>query len=180
MGHLFKTSEKSDSKKSWTPFVLSLAIAYIFFHLLENGKSINMAPSFFGFLLCGVLWGFSLIIPGVSSSSILIYLGLYEPMTSGIGNLDLNVLIPMGIGIITIALLFARIVNMLYKKHYAITSRIVLGFVLASSLKIIPSNFTSTTNLIISIGCFIIGFVIARLMDIVSNKQNDLSAREGN
>lgn len=177
---LFKTSEKSDSKKSWTPFVLSLAIAYIFFHLLENGKSINMAPSFFGFLLCGVLWGFSLIIPGVSSSSILIYLGLYEPMTSGIGNLDLNVLIPMGIGIVTIALLFARIVNMLYKKHYAITSRIVLGFVVASSLKIIPSNFTSTTNLIISIGCFIIGFVIARLMDIVSNKQNDLSAREGN
>ena len=33
---LFKTSEKSDSGKSWTPFIISLALAYLRFHLLEN------------------------------------------------------------------------------------------------------------------------------------------------
>ena len=167
---LFKTSEKSDPGKSWTPFIISLSLAYLFFHLLENGISTVIAPSFFGFLLCGVLWGFSLIVPGLSSSSILICLGLYEPMTAGLGALDFAVIIPMLIGIITITLLFARFVNMLYKRHYAVTSRIVLGFVIASSLKTVPSAFENLTILIVSVLCFVAGFIVARAMDLASSR----------
>ena len=167
---LFKTSEKSDPSKSWTPFIISLSLAYLFFHLLENGISTVIAPSFFGFLLCGVLWGFSLIVPGLSSSSILICLGLYEPMTAGLGALDFAVIIPMLIGIITITLLFARFVNMLYKRHYAVTSRIVLGFVIASSLKTVPSAFENLTILIVSVLCFVAGFIVARAMDLASSR----------
>ena len=168
---LFKTSEKSDHNKSWTPFVISLSVAYIFFHLLERGQSITLAPNFWGFLLCGILWGVSLIVPGFSSSSILIYLGLYEPMTSGIAALQMNVLIPMGIGIVAIALLLARLVNMLYKNHYATTSRIVLGFVVASSLTVLPTSFKSAADLVISIVCFAIGFAVARIMDVEGQKR---------
>ena len=73
---LFKVSEKSDSQKSWTPFVLSLTIAYLFFHILETGGGKTLQPSVMSFLLCGFLWGLSLIIPGLSSSSLLIYLGI--------------------------------------------------------------------------------------------------------
>lgn len=167
---LFKTSEKSDPGKSWTPFILSLSLAYLFFHLLENGISTVIAPSFFGFLLCGVLWGFSLIVPGLSSSSILICLGLYEPMTAGLGALDFAVIIPMLIGIITITLLFARFVNMLYKRHYAVTSRIILGFVIASSLKTVPSYFENLNVLIASVVCFAVGFIVARAMDLASSR----------
>lgn len=168
---LFKTSEKSDPEKSWTPFVLSLSLAYLFFYLLENGVSRVIAPSFWGFLLCGLLWGLSLIIPGLSSSSILIYLGLYEPMTAGIAALDPGVLLPMVLGIVTTALLFARLVNLLYKRHYAHTSRIVLGFVIASSLKIIPSTFGGTGMMLLSLACFVVGFAVARGMDAAGNKQ---------
>lgn len=167
---LFKISEKSDPKKSWTPFVISLSVAYLFFHLLERGQSITLAPNFWGFSLCGILWGVSLIVPGFSSSSILIYLGLYEPMTSGIDALDMAVLVPMGLGIVVIALLLARLVNMLYKNYYAITSRVVLGFVIASSLKVVPSSFKGATDLIISLICFAVGFAVARIMDVVGEK----------
>ena len=162
---LFTVSEKRDPGKSWTPFVISLSLAYLFFHILENGVSRVVAPSFLGFLFCGILWGLSLIIPGFSSSSILIYLGLYEPMTSGIADLNLSVLVPMIVGIISIALLLARLVNMLYQKHYAITSRVILGFVIASSLKILPSSFNNTFTFILSMFCFAVGFVVARAMD---------------
>lgn len=168
---LFKLSEKSDPNKSWTPFILSLSVAYLFFHVLESSISITVAPSFISFLLCGLLWGLSLIVPGFSSSSILIYLGLYEPMTAGIASLDLSVLLPMLVGIISITLLFARLVNMLYKRHYAITSRIILGFVIASSLKILPASFTSPLIFVISLLCFALGFLIARAMDIAGNRQ---------
>ncbi len=177
---LFKTSEMSGPGKSWTPFVISLSVAYLFFHLLEGGESIVIPPSFWSFLLCGILWGFSLIIPGFSSSSILIYIGLYEPMTEGLGSVDFGVIIPMLAGIVVIALLLARLVNMLYTKYYAITSRVILGFVIASSLKILPSSFTNPITFIISIICFAVGFVVARAMDLAGNKQSKDLTKEGN
>jgi putative membrane protein len=168
---LFKVSEKSDPSKSWTPFIISLSLAYLFFHILEGGISTTISPSFWSFLLCGALWGLSLIIPGFSSSSILIYLGLYEPMTEGIGSLNFSVIIPMLIGIISIALLLARLVDMLYKKHYALTSRVILGFVIASSLKILPSSFDNILTLILSIICLVIGFIVARAMDLAEKNK---------
>ena len=169
---LFRVSQKSGENKSWTPFVLSVSLAYLFFHILENGVSTVLAPSFWSFLLCGVLWGLSLIVPGFSSSSILIYFGLYEPMTAGIAALDWTVLVPMLLGIVVTALMFARLVHMLYQKHYAVTSRIVLGFVIASSLKVIPSDFGGPVSLIISLVCFAAGFAAARAMDLAKAKQN--------
>ena len=169
---LFMVSQKSDESKSWTPFILSVSLAYLFFHILENGVSTVIAPSFWSYLLCGLLWGLSLIIPGLSSSSILIYLGLYEPMTAGIAALDYHVLVPMVLGIGATALLFARLVHMLYQKHYAVTSRIVLGFVIASSLTILPSTFEGPLMLVISLCCFVVGFIVARAMDLAKEKQD--------
>lgn len=169
---LFKVSEKSDSTKSWTPFVLSLSFAYLLFHILENGLSASMEPSFFNYILSGLIWGLSLIIPGLSSSSLLIIFGIYEPLTAGIGALDFAVIIPFLIGIAGTALLFARLVTMLFQKHYAVISRIILGFVIASSLKIIPDNFVSSIEIIISLVCFAAGFIVSRLMDKARTKEN--------
>lgn len=176
---LFKTSEKSDPKKSWTPFVLALGLAFLLFQLLENGVTTVIAPSFWSYLLCGAVWGLSLIVPGLSSSSILIYLGLYEPMTAGIGAFDLSVLIPLFLGIGASALLLARLVEFAFRKQYAVISRIVLGFVFASSLKILPTAFESPLVLVISLLCFAVGFAVARGMDLVRGKQEAETAGVG-
>ncbi len=176
---LFKVSEQSDAKKSWTPFVVSLSLAFLFFHLLENTSGIIIPPSFLAFVFCGFLWGLSTIVPGLSSSSILICFGLYEPMTAGIGSLDWRILVPMLLGIAVTALSLARLVNMLYKRHYAVTSRVVLGFVVASSIKIVPAKFDSGLLLVISLVCFVLGFIVARGMDIVQRKQQNSSMEKG-
>ena len=168
---LFKISERSDPQKTWTPFVLSLSLAYLFFHLLENIEGMVIAPSVPAFLFCGFLWGLSLIVPGLSSSSILICLGLYEPMIAGIGALDPKVTLPMVIGIAATALSLARLVYMLYGKHYAITSRVVLGFVIASALKAVPSAFSDVGTLAVALLCFAFGFAVARMMDAAGNTQ---------
>lgn len=178
MPQLFKDSERGDPKIGWTPFIISLSAAYLFFHILEGGVAMTVAPGFLSFLLCGILWGLSLIVPGFSSSSILIYLGLYEPMTSGIAALDIAVLAPMGIGIAVTALALARLVSGLYKRHYSATSRVVLGFVVASALKALPTGFPSVTSLIISLICFAVGFAIAFAMDRAQARQNDISNKE--
>jgi putative membrane protein len=117
------------------------------------------------------MWGISLIVPGLSSSTVLIYLGLYVPLTEGISNFDISVLLPFGIGIIATALIFAKLVNMLFKKHYALISRIILGFVISSSLKTLPNKFGSALSTVISIICFALGFVVAIAMDRAEKRQ---------
>lgn len=161
-----KDDPNANTSKSWMPFVISLSFAYLLFHLIEVGVKATLAPSFLSFVFCGVLWGLSTIVPGMTSSAILIELGLYEPLTAGIGSLQVSVLIPFLIGIITTVLLLARLINMLYKKHNTLMCRVILGFVIASSLKIIPTDFLSPTVMIVSIVCFVAGLAAARAMDV--------------
>ncbi len=114
-------------------FVLLLAI----FFLLGQG-TVCMQKSFGSFVLCGVLWGLSLIVPGLSSSSLLLFFGLYEPMLAGIGSLDFGVIVPLGIGMSACILLLAKAVEQLYARHYAFASHAILGIVCATAVSIVP------------------------------------------
>lgn len=169
---MFKKSEEADKKMSWTPFVISLAVSYVLFHIIEAGEAVVLPANFFTFAFCGFMWGISLIVPGLSSSTVLIYLGLYVPLTEGISAFDFSVLIPFGVGIAVTALAFARLVNMLFKKHYAVISRIILGFVISSSLKTLPHEFGSVWTMIISILCCAVGFIVALMMENAERKHN--------
>ena len=168
---LIKVSERSDEKRSWTPFVLTLALAYFLFCLLEQGRAAQVKTNALSFVICGLVWGLSLIVPGLSSSSVLLYMGLYEPMTAGIAALDFSVLLPLLLGLAITVVSLARLVNNLYEKHYALVSRLILGFVIASSLKIVPTEFESAGTLVLSLVCFGAGFALARGMDCAREKQ---------
>ena len=170
---MFKQSEEANKGASWTPFVISLSVSYVFFHIIEAGEAITIDANFLSFLFCGFMWGLSLIIPGLSSSTILIYLGIYVPLTEGISSFDMGVLIPFGIGIIITVLLLAKLVNLMFKNYYAIISRIILGFVISSSLKTLPHEFKSVWTMIVSILCFGIGFIVAVWMEKSEKKQKE-------
>lgn len=171
---MFKKSELSDAKAGWTPFVVSLALSYVMFHIMDvlgKGTAFVVPANFFSFLFCGFMWGLSLIVPGLSSSTVLIYFGLFEPLTNGIGGFDFAVLMPFVLGIVITALALAKLVNMLFKKHYAIISRITLGFVISSSLKTLPSEMENPLTIIISVVCCALGFTVAFLMEKQESKQ---------
>ena len=162
---MMKKSELADREMGWTPFVISLAASYLFFHILESGSAMNVPANFWSFLFCGFMWGLSLIVPGLSSSTVLILLGLYVPLADGIAGFDVSVLIPFGIGIGVTALLLAKLVDMLFKNHYALVSRIILGFVISSSLKTLPDAFGSVRSMVISLICLVAGFAAAIAME---------------
>jgi putative membrane protein len=157
--------------KSWLPFVISTCASYMFFHILEAGHTVSLPINFLTMTFCGVLWGLSMIVPGLSSSSILIYCGLYMALTEGISNFDLSILAPFGVGVLATVVLLARLVDMLFKKHYSLVSQIILGFVISSSLKTLPSQFPNAWVMIISIACCVIGFIVALIMDRAEHKE---------
>ena len=127
------------------------------------GSFSEMPANFGGFLFCGALWGFSFIIPGMTSSSILMAVGLLTPMVDGITHLDLSVLLPWTIGMCGVVALFARLVSKLFDAHYPLAYHAVIGVVLASTLAIIPTGFASSGEMIWSAVCAVLGAVLAAL-----------------
>lgn len=144
---------------------LSLSVSFLaLFAVLmavRFGSFSELPANFGGFLFCGVLWGFSFIIPGMTSSSILMAVGLLTPLIDGIAQLDFTVLIPWGLGMVGVMALFARIVSRLFDTHYSIACHAVIGIVLASTLIIIPTDFVSTAEMVWGIACAILGAVLA-------------------
>ena len=169
---LIKKSVASGPDKGWTGFTITLIASFLFFQLLDTGMQGNaITPNRAWFLFCGAVWGLSMVIPGLSSSSILLFMGLYQPMAEGIGNLDFSVLIPLVIGFAATIVLASRGVDQLLKHHYTGLSRVILGFVLSSVLMILPSSFTNVLDLALGAAVFAAGFLLAFWMDTVTFKQ---------
>lgn len=114
---LLKTAGK-EGRKSWHWLLLVFAAVGMFFLMrwMETIRSMEVAPSFFSWLLSGALIGLGVVVPGMSPSNFLIYLGLYEKMTAGISRLDLGVMIPLALGGLVCVLLFAKLVSWLFKE----------------------------------------------------------------
>lgn len=170
MPELMKKSEQSDKNQSWSSFAISLVSLFVLFNMLQSASVSNVSPNSMWYVFSGMVWGLSLVVPGLSSSSILIYMGLYQPMTAGIASLDMGVVLPLFGGLSITVLLFAKLVNFLFKKKYALISRIVIGVMVSSTLMIIPKSFDSPMQFFACAACFAVGFALARWIDIVKTK----------
>lgn len=99
----------------------------------------QVVPSFAVWLGSGALIGLGVIIPGLSTSNFLIYLGLYDVMAHGIKDLDFSVIIPIAFGVIITILLLAKGTTLLFKYHYSVIYHIIVGLVIGSSIAIVPT-----------------------------------------
>ncbi len=168
---LFKDAgEKGRGVGAWISLVISTVVLGTLFIYLKYGSGINIVPNIGWYLFCGAVWGISIILPGMSSSSTLIFLGLYTPMLNGISHLKLDVLIPIIAGIGLVVALLSRGVNKLFEKFYAIAYHIILGAVIATTLPIIPTSANGVKDIIIYIVCFAAGFVVSLCINAVNQK----------
>lgn len=181
MPQLYREAGKQGrTYKSWVALAISTVVVLTLLVLLQYGTRISIQPNIWWFFVCGVLWGISLVIPGLSSSSILLFLGLYQAMTAGITEFSPQVIIPMGLGILLVILASARAINYMFDRHYSSAYHSVIGFVIASTIAIIlPASGNTGANgetigmvytgdagtVLIWIACFALGFAIAWLMD---------------
>ena len=115
----------------------------------QYGAFYTMDADFLGFLFCGVLWGLSLIVPGMTSSSILMAVGLFTPMAEGITRLDMAVLLPWLLGMAAVVLTLARVVNWCFQAHYPLFCHAVFGIVLASTIVIIPPRYNGARDALV-------------------------------
>ena len=171
---LWRDAKKQGYTKGSIPaMVVSFFLFVALLLYLQHGVSLAVTPNLGWYIFCGVAWGLSIIVPGLSSSSMLIYFGLYQPMLDGMARLDMSVIIPLGIGACAVVFSLSKGVNRLFAHHYSLASHIILGIVLATTVPIIPRQFSSTAEVFIDLGCIAGGIIAAICISCLCGKIAD-------
>jgi len=161
-----EAGEQGRTKASY----ISMCIAMVFiFVLLISLKvfSVEITPNFLWYVFCGCCLAISIIVPGMSFSTLLMPLELYEPFVGGIGHMDFSILIPAGIGALATVILLSRAVNALFEYHYSVAFHAIVGIVIAATIMIIPvQSFTvSIASIVVNIICIVVGVIASLCLD---------------
>ena len=164
---LFREAGKEGrTAASWASLLLCAGAVFAGLFYVSRIAEVTVEPNFWWYNFCGVLWGMSIVIPGMTSSSVMMALGLYQPMLEGLARLDLLVLSASLPGMVLAIALLARLVSWFFQRHYAVAFHGILGFVLASTLVIIPTEYGPGEPLLSALCCvggFLLAFLLARL-----------------
>lgn len=147
-------------------FLFSFLLA-IFLLLLENTlpNYETSQSNFFFFILAGFVMSAGVIIPGVSSTILLMLLGVYTTYLTAISSLTFSILVPMGMGLLLGCFLFMKLMQKAFASFPSETYYAILGFVIGSIPILFPSfafDSSSLIGFILLFICFLIGFLIEK------------------
>lgn len=168
---LQEAGSRGRSKGSIASLILSSALILCLLTLLRH-SSFTIKPSVPARLLCGFALAISLVVPGMSFSTLLMPLDLYDPFLAGISMLNPAVLLPAVAGTLMGLMLLPRAVNALYGRYFSIVSHAVVGTTFAATIAVIPYRacLASTQTSITCLVATITGFIVAYLSDLVKAK----------
>ena len=146
IGSVPELLKKANSKKG---FKLSYLIYFIFSFsigvllvLLEkklNFSENNISQFSFAYLLIsGFFMSAGVIIPGVSSTLILILMGVYDAYLLSVSSLYIPFLLPLGIGLIIGSFICMKLIKFLLDNYYSQTFYCIIGFTLGSIFVLYP------------------------------------------
>lgn len=172
---LFKESSKTG--RHWSDWLVLFATIIIGGVFLYNVAGLvgQLPVNFFSWLLAGGLIALGVIVPGLSPSNFLLYLGLFKPMIQGFKRADPGVFIPIALGGLVTLLLLSRIMHFLIRQYHAKVYHVILGIVIVSTVLIIvpPVADYSGFNLVSGIASallFLIGTSIGLWMSQLEEK----------
>lgn len=139
-----EAGKKGRSKREIIILVVSFTLGFLF---LWKGSGLfsQVDQNFFIWIIAGGLIGLGMIVPGLSPSNFLVYMGMYKAMSDGIKDLNLSVIIPIGIGGIITVLGLSKVMDYIFSKAYPQLFHFILGIVFASTVMIIPTNYQGFT-----------------------------------
>lgn len=158
---LFKTASRKGRKTShWFLLLLVSIGTVLLMRWLATIENVTLEPSIPNWILSGALVGLGAVVPGLSPSNFLIYLGLYQPMAHAIRIMDIAVILPLALGLTLCVFLFARIVAWLFEKTYTSMYHLILGVVIGSTIAIIPGGVHGVSILVCAV-LFLLGALCA-------------------
>lgn len=159
---LKKANHKSNFKFHYIIYTLLAFVVGIGSVILENSVSNNSISNNFNALyliLSGFIMSVGIVVPGISSTIILMLMGVYSAYLSSISSIYFPVLIPMGIGLVAGCIFFMKLTKFLLNHFYAQTFYSIVGFTLGSIFVLLPDVGFDLSGLICLL-CIFLGINI--------------------
>lgn len=113
--------------------------------------------------LCGALIGLGTVIPGISTSFLMMYMGVYEPFLAAFNRFDIPILLcAVGGGLVVIAALVA-LVKRLFDRHHGYAYYAALGLLAVSVALIFPGfgkGWQIALDAVLFAACFVITYLL--------------------
>ena len=127
------------------------------------------------FFLSGIVEAIGTVVPGISSTALLMIMGTYNTVISSIGNItntsilidNIKIIIPFALGFAIGMLILVKIIESLFKKYSGKLYSFILGVLLSSIILLLVQAFKSefkVIELIIGLLLLFIGIVISSIM----------------
>ncbi len=186
-----EAGEYGRPKSSFVSGAVAAVILFGLFTYIEFGTELSITPNPFWYAVCGIFWGLGVVVPGMSASSPLLFLGLYDPLmgvitsfldngvgfisgklsfTAALKGMQFMNAIPFGIAIIATLIGLAKPVNYLLSKKPSQMYHMIFGIVLGTTLPVLFFTIGWGSNAALNVAFIVLGFVCAWLLDILSRK----------
>ncbi|MDR1565032.1 MAG: DUF368 domain-containing protein [Oscillospiraceae bacterium] len=172
-----EAGEKGRKTRHWVALGLSVAVSFgilFFVKLAEDHAEVSLIEANFGWRIFeGVMTSLGAILPGMSPSSFLIFLGLYSDMNNILALQNLLGLIPFALGVILTLVVCSKGVHWLFQKYHGIMYHITLGVVISSAVVIIPfkpAEYPHGNSLPLGLLALVVGLALSLLLAKMESK----------
>lgn len=154
------------TSSNYAAFAFGIIVMAVVFGIgFMNGGDYKGDGSITSFLLmfvAGFILAVSKLAPGISGSTILLALGLFNPLMDAIADIDLSYLIPIGLGLLVGVFGSAKVLDNVIRNHRKSSYSAILGLT-------VGSVFTVTIEAIMDVTGFddAIGGVVGIILGIV-------------
>lgn len=157
--------------------IIVIALTIISLHSIHNNYVLkNNYIDYFIFFIAGIVEIFTSIVPGISGTSIMIMIGIYNEvlkLSASILNLNyiinhFDIYLSYGIGMFISFIINTYLIKYLFNNHRAITNTCILGLSLSSILFLIITTFNNKFTIIefiLGIMLFVIGLLLSCIFD---------------
>ena len=111
----------------------------------------------------GFIYAIGSIIPGISSSFVLIHIGSYDDLLRAIATANAPILIPAALGFGLGIVLLVRVVEQVFARYHGLAYYSILGFLLGSALLIWP-DLTLSWMLLVDVAVFVAGIILSAML----------------
>ncbi|ASN07116.1 DUF368 domain-containing protein [Virgibacillus necropolis] len=137
----------------------------------EPGVIENISMSTYILLFfSGIIASSAMILPGISGSFMLLIIGVYPTIIGAISNLQLDIIVVTGVGIVIGILVMSKIINFFLQNYRYATFALIIGLVIGSILVVYPGFPSATSFLILSVQTFAAGLLVAYILGRVEYK----------
>ena len=160
---VIKTASKSYKYIEAKNILLAICsfILTILLILIEKNMTNILATTsqfnYFYLILSGFFMSIGIVVPGISSTVILMLLKVYPTYLSAISTVNIGILFPFAIGIILGGFIFMKLIKICFDKFHIQTYYTIIGFSLGSLAVLLPEigfDFGTFVGILLCCGCY--------------------------